>query len=133
MHWNGQNRTETGASLRPLGTTIGMEAYGVDPALGISEREGRRLARALRHRHVLCLRRQIVSSAEMHRYLEPLNMDFPVSVLAAPANLTTNTEIAFIDQDLSTRTGGPRPEFIYRHNWRAGDMLLWTSRLALIA
>lgn len=39
MRWNGQNRTETGASFRPLGAIIGAEAYGADFSNPVPDRE----------------------------------------------------------------------------------------------
>jgi alpha-ketoglutarate-dependent taurine dioxygenase len=133
MRWNGQNRTETGAALRPLGAVVGVEAY--DAVLGhpMPERECRRFARALRHRHLICLRRQDTSASRIKAFAESLDAGEIGGVLAAPSNTSERQSIAFIDQQLLSRAQTMRPEFIYRHQWRAGDVLVWTARLKLAA
>jgi alpha-ketoglutarate-dependent taurine dioxygenase len=133
MLWNGQNRTETGASLKPLGAVIGIEAYGAVLTSPMPEREGRRFARALRHRHLICLRRQDQPAAVLKAFAESLSDETIGGVLAAPANLNQQQSIAFIDQHLLDRARTIRPEFIYRHAWRIGDVLIWTHRLKLTA
>lgn len=131
MLWNGENRTATGASLRPLGAVIGVEVYDAVLTAPMAERERRRFSRALRHRHLICLRRQDQSSASLKAFAESLSDGTIGDVLAAPANLSERQTIAFIDQHLLDRARTIRPEFIYRHAWRAGDVLIWTHRLKL--
>lgn len=131
MRWSGQNRTETGASLRPLGAIIGAEAYGADLTGTLPDREHRRFARILKHRHLLCLRRMNVTPGTILQFAHELDAGPISSVLKAPANIDERQNIAFIDQDLLNRAGVIRPEFIYRHEWRKGDVLIWTNRLRL--
>ncbi len=133
MLWNGQNRTETGASLKPLSAVIGIEAYDAALTSPMPERERRRFARALRHRHLICLRRQAHSAAILRAFTASLSDETFGGVLAAPANLSEQQRIAFIDQHLLDRARTMRPEFIYRHAWRAGDVLVWTNRLKMAA
>lgn len=133
MTWNGQNRTETGAALRPLGAVIGMEAYDAALAEPMPERERRRFARALRHRRLICLRRQPMSANALRTFADSLDAGEISGVLAAPANAGDRQSVAFIDQQLLGRAGALRPEFIYRHIWRPGDVLVWTKRLTLAA
>ncbi|MBT6312269.1 MAG: hypothetical protein HOJ21_03595 [Alphaproteobacteria bacterium] len=133
MLWNGQNRTETGASLKPLGAVIGIEAYDAALTAPMPERERRRFARALRHRHLICLRRQDHSAATLKAFVQILSPETISGVLAAPANVGDQQSIAFIDQQLQDRARTMRPEFIYRHKWRAGDVLIWTNRLKMAA
>lgn len=72
-------------------------------------------------------------SSVIERYASNLNAAPLRGALKAPANLDDMQTIAFIDQDLHRRAGVLRPEFIYRHRWRQGDVLIWTRRLTLTA
>ncbi len=132
MTWNGQNRTVTGAGLQPLSRIVGMAVYGFDGAVRPGEREARRLRRALKHRRLICLRRQPASVDGTRRLAADLCGAELGGVLAAPANLRLGDGIGFADRDLQSRLGDVRPEFAYRHRWQAGDVLIWTRRLALI-
>jgi alpha-ketoglutarate-dependent taurine dioxygenase len=133
MLWNGQNRTVTGASLKPLGAVIGIEVYDAVLTSPMPERERRRFARALRHRHLICLRWQDHSAAALRAFVESLGTETIGGVLASPANLGVPQSIAFVDQHLLDRARTMRPEFIYRHKWRTGDVLAWTNRLKMAA
>jgi alpha-ketoglutarate-dependent taurine dioxygenase len=133
MPWNGQNRTETGASLKPLGAVIGIEAHDSTLPAPMPERARGRFARALRHRHLICLRRQDHSAAILKAFTASLSDETIGGALAAPANLSEQQSIAFIDQHLLDRARTMRPEFIHRHAWRAGDVLIWSNRLKMAA
>ena len=132
MSWNGENRTTTGAGLQPLGRIVGMAVYGLDARLPPGEREARRLRRALKHRRLLCLRRQTLTLAGARQFAAALECGADASVLAAPANGEAGDSVSFVDRDLAARLGEARPEFAYRHRWQSGDVLIWTRRLALV-
>ena len=131
MDWNGSNRTHVGAGYAPLGRIIGMAAYGFDIEAAIDGREARRLIRSLKHRRLVCFRRQKATLAAAKVFARQLNSVEIGGVLLAPANLDDRAEVSFVDSALHRRLGGARPEFTYRHDWRAGDVLVWTKRLAM--
>jgi len=135
MPWRGGNRTQTGAGISPLSRSIGAALWGFDARGPRPERETRRLIRTLRHRRVACIRRAGVSRAEAEELaasLSELDPNLKIGgVLLAPANLAERAEVVFVDRGLLTDVGAARPEFAYRHVWRAGDVLIWSDRLVL--
>ena len=87
MLWNGENLAATGASFRPLGAVIGVEIYDAMLTDPMAERERRLLSRALRHRHLVCLRQRYQASTSLKAFAESLSDGSIGGVLAAPANL----------------------------------------------
>ena len=150
MLWNGENRTAAEASLRPLGAVIGAEVYDAVLTAPMAERERRRFSRALRHRHLICLRRQDQASASLKAFAESLSDGTIGGALAAPANLgqfpinldqMDRKELLAIKK--VERRAAPFQAhgalgdqqsiaFIDQHLLdRAGDVLIWTHRLKL--
>ena len=39
----------------------------------------------------------------------------------------------FVNRRLARRVGGVRPELVYPHGWRTGDVVLWDPRLVAIS
>lgn len=131
MAWDGRNRTQVGAGFSPLGRTIGMAVYGLDLFTPPPPKETRRLRRALKHRRLLCFRKQRIGPDVARRFVLELGVAGVGGSLAAPANGVDGDGVSFVDRDLLARMGDAMPDFTYRHFWQEGDVLVWSRRLAL--